>query len=132
MSKNGSVTFFFDNNLSHHLAEGMKAFLEDAVHLQDEFPKNAEDADWLPTIGKRGWILVTRDERIRKNPAEIKAYRKHRVGAFFLGGKNRSRCELIRQLVRNWPRMKELSAKTPKPFAFRIPPKGTKFDRIPL
>ena len=58
--------------------------------------------------------------------------KEHEVGAFFMGGKNRNRCELIQQLVRNWPRMKELARKTPVPFAFQIPPSGTKFRLLPL
>lgn len=124
--------FFFDNNLSPHLAEGMKAFQEEAIHLIEEFPQETKDADWLPIVGSRGWTLVTRDERILKNPAELKAYKDNNIGAFFLGGKNRSRCELILQLVRNWPRMKELTSKTKRPFAFRIPPSGTNFTKISL
>ena len=51
-------------------------------------------------------------------------------GAFFMGGKNRNRCQLIQQLVRNWPRMKELAKKTRVPFAFRVPPSGTKFTTL--
>ena len=53
-------------------------------------------------------------------------------GAFFMGGKNRNACQLIQQLVRNWPRMKEIAEKTRRPFAFRIRPKGAKFDLLPL
>jgi hypothetical protein len=126
------MRFFFDNNLSPHLANGMRAFQEDVTHLIDHFPEGVKDVDWLPVVAGNKWPLVTRDERIRKNPAELMAIRKHSVGAFFLGGKNRSRCELIQQLVRNWPRMKELAVKTNPPFAFRIPPAGTKIERLSL
>ena len=58
--------------------------------------------------------------------------KQNEVGAFFLGGKGRTRCQLIQQLVRNWPRMKEYAEKTRRPFAFRIPPKGAKFAPLPL
>ena len=78
---------------------------------------------------KPGNLFVTRDERIRWRPAELRALKDHKVGAFFLGGKNRTRCQLIQQLVRNWPRMKELAGKTNPPFAFRIPPQGVKVTR---
>lgn len=126
------MTFFVDNNLSTALAAGMKAFGEDVVHLQDHFGENSADSEWLAHIGSEGWILITRDERIRYRPSEWGALKEHRVGAFFLGGKNRSRCDLIQQLVRNWPRIKELTAKTRPPFAFRIPPSGAKFTAISL
>lgn len=124
------MKFFIDNNLSHKLALGMKAFGENVDHLQDHFPSDAPDTEWLEYIGKNSFFLITRDDMIRRNPAEIQALKMHGVGAFFLGGKNRSRCELIQQLVRNWPRIKETASKNTKPFAYRVPPSGTKFVRI--
>ncbi len=126
------MRFFFDNNLSPHLAKGMREFGQDAAHLTEHFAPAEKDEVWLRHLGANGWILVTRDERIRWNPAEIRALRDEGVGAFFLGGKNRSRCDLIEQVVRNWRRMKDYATRTTKPFAFRIPPSGTKFSRIQL
>lgn len=126
------MKFFIDNNLGQQLANGMREFGESVMHLRDRFPENADDPDWLAIVGREGLILVTRDERIRWRPAEISALKSNSVGAFFLGGKNRGRCELIQQLVRNWPRMKELAQKTKRPFAFRIPPSGTAIKPIPL
>ena len=126
------MRFFVDNNLSKQMAQGMKAFGENVDHLQDHFPNDAPDTEWLEYIGSNEFFLITRDDRIRKNPAEIAAFKNHGVGAFFLGGKSRNRCQLIQQLVRNWPRIKETASKTKKPFAFRIPPTGTKFVKIKI
>ncbi len=126
------MRFFLDNNLSPGLAKGMKAFGEDVVHITEIFPDDTDDLDWLPHIGSKGLILVTRDKRIRYRPAEWTAFKEHGVGAFFMGGKQRSRCQLIQQLVLNWPRMKELAGKTPVPFAFQVPPSGKKVAPLPL
>lgn len=102
------------------------------MHLRDQFLPDAIDTDWLKFVGKNGFILITRDERVRWRPSELKAFNNYKVGAFFLGGKKRTRCELIQQLVRNWPRMKELATKTIPPYAFRIPPSGTKITKLSL
>ena len=126
------MKFFFDNNLSPQLAAGMKGFGEDVVHLTDIFPPEVEDTELLARVGSEGWCLVTRDDKIRYRPAESRAIREHRVGAFFMGGKNLRRFELIQQLVRNWPRMQELAGKTKRPFVFRVPPKGAKIKPFPL
>jgi len=126
------LTFFIDNNLSPQLAEGMKGFGEDVVHLREKFDACVDDVTWLTYVGEHGLTLVTRDEHIRHRPVELRALKAHGVGAFFLGGKNRGRCELVQQLVRHWPRMKELSRSTPRPFAFRIPPSGTTIVKLPL
>ena len=126
------MRFFVDNNLSPKLARGMAAFGEDVTHLQDHYPADAKDTDWLPRIGRDEWILLTRDNRVRFKPAELGAIKQHRVGAFFLGGKERSRWDLIQQVVRNWSRMNELAEKTARPFAFRVPPQGAGIDRLSL
>lgn len=126
------MTFFLDNNLSRQLAAGMAGFGESAMHLLDVFPHDAPDVAWLQYVGEHGHLLVTRDERVRWNPAEIQALKHHKVGAFFLAGKSRSRCQLIQQLVRSWPQMKDLAAKTRRPFAFRVPPTGGRPTPISL
>ena len=126
------MRFFIDNNLSLHLAKGMKEFGEDVIHLTEKFQPATNDEIWLEFVGKNGFVLITRDERIRWNPAERAAFRKYKVGAFFLGGKNLTRCQLIQQLVRNWPKVKNTAAKETRPFAFRIPPSGAKFSYIPI
>ncbi len=132
MSAEGSLTFLLDNNLSKKLADGMKAFGEDVVHLQDLFEPDISDTVLLEHLGKSGYILITRDLAIRKHPAELAALRDNQVGAFFLAGKERKRCQLIQQLVRNWPRIKELAGKRKKPYAFRVPPSGAKVTPVPL
>lgn len=126
------MKFFVDNNLSDYLAKGMKAFGEDVVHLKEYFPEETKDVDWLKFIGENDLILITRDERIRRNPAELSAFRKHNVGAFFLGGKKLDKCKIIQQVVHNWPKIKQYAIEERRPFAFRIPPTGKNFSNIPL
>lgn len=126
------MKFFIDTNLGQPLANGMRAFGEDVDHLKDHLPEDTPDREWLKYIGEKEYILITRDDNIRRNPVELKSLKDYNVGAFFLGGKNRTRCQLIQQLVKNWPRIKEFAVKERKPFIFRIPPTGTKFVRIPV
>jgi len=126
------MNFFFDTNLSEHLARGLQAFGENVIHLKEIFPESTEDVVWLQYIGQNNLTLVTRDEHVRWNPFEILAIRRHKVGAFFLGGKNLTRCRIIQQVVRNWPQIKIKTRNTIPPYIYRIPPSGTKFTRIAL
>jgi predicted nuclease of predicted toxin-antitoxin system len=126
------MKFFFDHNLSPHLANGMKAFGEDTEHLTERFKQNTDDVEWLQYVGDNQMVLITRDLQIRRNPAEIEAIKRHKVRAFFLGGKNLSACRIIQQVVRNWPRIKEYAEKERPPYALRIPPTGTSFEKIQL
>jgi hypothetical protein len=126
------MKFFFDNNLSVHLAHGLKEFGEDVIHLTDKFLPDTPDEKWLMFVGDNGFSLVTKDRKIRFRPVELDALKKYRVGAFFLGGKNLDHWGIIQQVVRNWPRMKEYATKERPPFAFIVPPSGTEFRRIAL
>jgi len=41
------------------------------VHLHDDhFPQNAEDSVWLTEVGKKGWIVLTKDKWIRRRQLE--------------------------------------------------------------
>lgn len=124
------MKFFFDNNISESLVQGMKAFGEDVMHLREQFKQETSDEEWLKYIGENGMFLITRDQNIRWNPAERAALHRHKVGAFFLGGKNLNRCRLIQQIVRNWPKVKQLSGNCSPPFAFQISSKGTEITKI--
>jgi hypothetical protein len=42
------------------------------------------DVEWLPLIGERGWVRLTKDKDIRRRPLEIEAILTARVRAFVL------------------------------------------------
>lgn len=51
------------------------------------FTRGTKDEDWLPIIGKRGWILLTQDKGIRRRRVEILAIRENNVCAFVVAAK---------------------------------------------
>jgi len=40
-----------------------------AIH-DDHFPPDAPDTAWLQVVGERRWVVLTKDERIRRRPLE--------------------------------------------------------------
>ncbi len=56
------------------------------AHVQgpDTFGTGTHDVDWLPEVGARGWVLITKDKNIRKRPLELDALRRSHVRAFVL------------------------------------------------
>lgn len=127
------MNFFFDNNLSSKLAKAMNLLEQegDVVHLTEEFPSDAKDEDWLKYVGIKGMILITRDKRIRRHAAELRAFKIHKVRAFILGGKNPDIWQIIKQIINNWLKIKNLASKTKPPFAYRVPLRG-KIVQLPL
>jgi hypothetical protein len=48
---------------------------------------SAPDTEWIPIVAKAGWLIVTRDSRIRDHPAEIAAVRDHDAKMVALSGR---------------------------------------------
>ncbi len=126
------MRFFFDNNIGPNIPKGLCAFGEEACHLVDHFDPDTPDEVWLEFVGRQGMCLVTRDDKIRRRPAELEALRRHNVGAFFLAGKKMGRWDQIRQIIRAWTLMKDAASKTRPPYAFRVNASGSKVVRLEL
>jgi hypothetical protein len=123
-------TFFFDNNLSPLLVAGLRGFGEDVQHLRDAFPENTKDSVWIPQVAESGWILVTRDKRIRTRPLEAEALVRAGLSAFFFVQKrDPDLWGWVEALVRRWTEMKELAERERRPFLFAVPERG-RIDRL--
>ncbi len=51
------------------------------VH-DDHFPQDALDKDWLPEVGKKGWLVLTADENIGRRQIELFAVNDYSVKLF--------------------------------------------------
>ena len=65
--------------------------LRDAGHIAhvpgpETFGTGTEDVDWLPLVGRRGWILITKDKRIRRRELELRALNEAQVKTFVFTG----------------------------------------------
>lgn len=52
-----------------------------------EIPLGTLDLDWMPIVGERGYVVITRDKHIRTRPAELRAYLEHGIRSVWLGAK---------------------------------------------
>jgi len=112
--------FFVDRSLGRrHLAEALTAHSL-VVHTLasiygDERGQSVEDAEWLALAGERGWVVLMKDDRIRRRPAEIEALRIAGVRAFCLTNANLGAAEQSERFVANRHRIIQRAAK-PGPF----------------
>ena len=91
-----------------------------AVRLKEHFPINTPDEKWLPVVGKWGWLILTKDDRIRKRPMERDALMRSGARAFFLSSGNMSGDEMASAIVNALPNIEKFLAKHPPPFIARI------------
>lgn len=68
------LVFFIDRSLGRKkVPEALRAAgVEIRVH-DELFPQGTQDVDWLKEAGANGWVVITRDARIRYNQLEKQA-----------------------------------------------------------
>lgn len=101
-----SLTFFLDHQIGRYqVADALRiAGAKVEVHL-DQFAGDVPDIDWIPEIARRNWVLITKDQNIRRNPLERAAYEAARLRGFVVTGKDMTGTELGELLVRCLPGM---------------------------
>lgn len=116
-----SLIFFLDYQIGRYVvADALrKAGASVEVHI-DHFPQSAPDLDWIPKVGERGWVLITRDANIRRNPLERAAYEDAGLRGFVVTGKEMGGPELAALLVRSLRGMVNRAAGRPGPLLFTI------------
>jgi hypothetical protein len=104
------------------------------VHLSDRFERNIADVDWISTIGREDWIVVSGDVRISRNPVERAAWQEAGFTVFFLddGWSSRNFWTQAAELIRWWPIIIETARNCARGSGFRLPFKGSKPQPIYL
>lgn len=81
-------TFFIDRCLGKGVvpdAVKNNALRDEAVEiLDDHYTPNAKDADWLAEVGQKGWVVLSQDRNITRNPLEQQALLNAKVAFFGL------------------------------------------------
>jgi hypothetical protein len=91
----------------------------------DHFAPDARDEVWLAEVGRRGWIVLTKDDRIRYRVTERTALTSANVRAFVLTSTQMQGSEMVAAFLKALPRMKRLLTNRPAPFIARVSRHGT-------
>jgi hypothetical protein len=88
------------------------------------FQPGTEDSVWLPFVAQQGWILLTKDKRIRFNQLEKAAIRRYHVREFYFSSGNYSGAAMAAILVAALPEMVKVCRKHEPPFIASISKSG--------
>ncbi|PHQ35186.1 PIN-like domain-containing protein [Rhodopirellula bahusiensis] len=121
--------FFVDRNMGKHIAQAIIDAGYDAIHHDDKFGPTTPDTEWLKEVGKNGWLVISRDEKIGKNPSELIALIDAQVHAFFFILQQQSSQVVIDAVIRCLPHMLEI-AKRKSPPTLAIINKHGKLERL--
>lgn len=72
-----------DRNVPRSAARALQQVRDDVKWLEDlGLPSDTPDVVWLRMAGEQGWLVITRDQHIRRRPYERQVIEQARVGAF--------------------------------------------------
>lgn len=116
-----SLVFFIDRSLGGRvIAEALReAGARVQVH-DAHFALDEPDVEWLKAVGNRGWIVLSKDARIRRDAFEREALRSAGVKAFFLTQQGLSGQEMAQIFVDALPGMVTRAARQPGPFLYTL------------
>jgi hypothetical protein len=87
MSESPEIVFFSDRDLGRQfptilLAAGVRIERHD-----DHFHPDTQDGEWIGEVGRRHWIAISRDARIRYSPLALSVLMESGTKLFVLVGK---------------------------------------------
>lgn len=80
---------------------------------------------WLREVGRRGWVVLTKDDRIRYRMLEKQAIAQARVRAFFLAARNLTGPQNGAVFARALERMEKFCIGNQPPFIAKVFKNGT-------
>jgi predicted nuclease of predicted toxin-antitoxin system len=119
------TVFFIDRSLGVEpiRTELINSGLTVEIH-DDHFARDEQDRVWLKIVGERGWVVLTKDQRLRYRPLEISALRASNARVFVLTAGNLRGSEIAAAFLAALPRMFRILRSTPGPFLARLSQSG--------
>jgi hypothetical protein len=123
------VKFFFDNNLSPHLAHAIGELSKAdpnapvVVHLKDKFLQTTPDHEWIDALAsEEDWAVISQDT-LMKNDLEREALRRSGLVVFALAGawNHQTFWAKAQNLVRWWPAIMDHATRYHGGAALRVP-----------
>lgn len=117
--------FFLDHSLgTTEVAIALRAAGSRVEILLDHFASDAPDETWLVEVGSRGWVVLTKDQRIRRRHVEISALRAANVAAFVLTAGDLKGSEMAAAFVKAIPRIEKALRDHESLFVAGVSPAG--------
>jgi PIN domain-containing protein len=122
----GGSLIFIDRAIPVAVVEALhKVGAVGFTFLEYHFPPDHPDEMWIPNIGERGWIAVTRDKNIRRKRRQRDLVAASKLRLFVFNQRQQmNRLDYLEAILRNWRRMLHFSAENEAPALITISKDG--------
>jgi hypothetical protein len=103
------LTLFIDRCLGQgEIVNALRGQGETVSVHDDHFATDCPDETWISDVSVRGWIILTKDQRVRRRPAELAALRHSNAAVFVLTAGGLSGAGIAQAFTAALPRMKRI------------------------
>lgn len=109
--------FFVDRSLGRiDVPDALRGAGYQCVIHDEHFDQDTEDTIWLSAVAKENWIVLTKDERIRYRPLELKALESSQLRTFIMVCGNVRGIDTAAILLKAMPRVLDIVNTQKGPF----------------
>lgn len=120
-----SLVLFLDRSLGKQkIAAALRAAGARVEIHDDHFRPDARDTEWLRAVGEHGWVVLTKDQRIRYREIERRALMNAGVAAVVLKADDLQGPEMAQIFVKALPAIQRLVRRTRRPFVATLTRSG--------
>ena len=134
---------YIDENFASQIADGLNVFQKhlnlkekhqfEVLSIKNAFRKGIKDEEWIPIVGKEKAIIITQDLRIQTTRHQRDLYHKYDLGIFFFKPPSKQGYtfwQMVELLIKHWERIKSLTIKSKRPFAFKCSNRSSSFEEL--
>ena len=119
-------TLFVDRCLGKTTVPNALRAVGVSVEIHDhQFEQNCDDDTWIKEVARRGWIIVTKDKRIRLRHGHLDTLRAASAAVFVLTSKDTTGTDNAVAIERALKRIYSLSQKYTRPLIATVTTSGT-------
>ncbi|QDT39841.1 DUF5615 family PIN-like protein [Stratiformator vulcanicus] len=121
------MTYYFDNNISPHLARMLCELEVDAIALRDDIPANTPDHEVLMRLANSGRVFVTGDRKMRRDPLTKVVLQDRNVTCLFFAPfwDHLQLWPCAAWMTRHWPKVDGFAAKMKRGECAEIKQRGS-------
>lgn len=127
------IRFYFDES-ALGLGQAVAVARDDSIypgHARSPIRPGTLDSDWVPVVAGNNWVVVLRDKRLDRRPAEIAALAANPVRALVLNRAGQLTVwNQLRQLARWWDSVEE-QVSEPAPWIATVNSRGVTVKPYP-
>ena len=105
-------------------ADGLSVVTHFEQFPQTEHDPEADDSTWLREVGRRGWVILSKDQHLDRNQIELVALLESGAACFVLTAGSMTGHEMADAFLRAMPSIGKCLEKFPAPFVARLTAAG--------